>query len=86
MINQVQALRKEYERDHLPFEIHTTGTDAYTPAGIEKLAEIGVDLVYVGFFNIYSGKPDERSLEQKLAQIEHYAERVINPSRVAGKP
>lgn len=85
MVNQVQELRKEYERGHLPFEIHTTGADAYTPAGIEKLATIGVDLVYVGFFNIYSGKPDERSLEQKLAQIQHYTERVISPSRASGK-
>ena len=79
MINRVQELRKEYQRDHLPFEIHTTGADAYTPAGIEKLAATGVDLVYVGFFNIYSGKPDERNLEQKLAQIEQYAETIIRP-------
>ena len=83
MINQVHELRKGYGRDHLAFEIHTTGTDAYSPAGVEKLAKIGVDLVYVGFFNIYSGKPDQRTLDQKLTQIEQYAERVISPSQVA---
>ena len=61
----------------------TTGADAYTPAGIERLVKIGVDLAYVGFHNVYSGKPDERTLEQKLAQVERYANKVILPSRGA---
>jgi alkanesulfonate monooxygenase SsuD/methylene tetrahydromethanopterin reductase-like flavin-dependent oxidoreductase (luciferase family) len=77
MITQLQELRKEYERDHLPFEIHTTGMDAFTPDGIGKLQAVGVDLVYVGFFNIYSGKPDNRTLDHKLQQIEQYANQVI---------
>jgi probable F420-dependent oxidoreductase len=81
MINQVAELRKQYERDQLPFEIHTTGADAYTPAGIARLEKVGVDLVYVGFYNVYSGKPDQRTLAQKLSQIERYASEVILPSR-----
>jgi probable F420-dependent oxidoreductase len=81
MIVDLRELRQEYNRDHLPFEVHTTGVDAYTPGGIEQLAQVGVDLVYVGFFNIYSGKPDQRTLEQKLAQIEHYREQVIAPCK-----
>ena len=82
MIDQLKALRREFGRDHLPFEIHTTGVDAYTVDGIKKLTNAGVDLVYVGFFNVYSGKPDTRTLEQKLAQIENYKEHVIQPSQV----
>ena len=81
MITQVQELRKEYQRDHLPFEIHTTGADAYTPAGVENLQTAGVDLVYIGFFNVYAGKPDGRTLEQKLTQIERFAQGVIRPTR-----
>jgi probable F420-dependent oxidoreductase len=77
MITTIQELRKEYQRDHLPFEIHTTGMDAFTPDGVGKLQEIGVDLVYVGFFNIYGGKSDSRTLDQKLQQIELYADQVI---------
>jgi probable F420-dependent oxidoreductase len=81
MITSIQELRKEHQRDHLPFEIHTTGLDAFTPDGVGKLQAIGVDLVYVGFFNIYSGKPDNRNLEQKLQQIEQYADQVIKNCR-----
>jgi probable F420-dependent oxidoreductase len=77
MITAIHELRKVYERDHLPFEVHTTGMDAFTPDGVGKLQAVGVDLVYVGFFNIYSGKPDDRTLDQKLQQIEQYAEHVI---------
>jgi len=80
MIKHTQELRKEYQRDHLPFEIQTTGADAYTPAGIEMLEKAGVDLVYIGFFNVYAGKPDGRTLEQKLSQIERFADNVIKPS------
>ncbi|MCL4104374.1 UNVERIFIED_CONTAM: hypothetical protein GTU68_047336 [Idotea baltica] len=81
MIKQIRELRKEYERDHLPFEIHTTGIDAFSPAGISKLEEIGVDLAYVGFHNLYAGKPDERSLEEKISTIEGYANGIIKASR-----
>lgn len=81
MITQIHELRREYGRDHLPFEIHTTGADVFTPDGIDKLDAVGVDLVYAGFFNIYSGKPDNRTLDQKLEQIEQYADQVIGRSR-----
>lgn len=81
MINSISEQRKQLERDHLPFEVHTTGEDAYTPAGVEKLQKAGVDLVYIGFFNVYAGKPDGRTLEQKLTQIERFAQGVIRPTR-----
>jgi probable F420-dependent oxidoreductase len=81
MIQKLTELRREYGRDHLPFEIQTTGADAYTPAGIDMLEKTGVDLVYIGFFNVYAGKPDRRTLEQKLSQIERFADNVIKLSR-----
>ena len=90
MIKQVSELRKQHQRDHLPFEIHTTGLDAFTPEGVASLDKLGVNLVYVGFHNLYSGKPDERTLEQKIAHIDRYASKVIQPSaspgRYRGKP
>ncbi len=77
MIRQLHELRKQYQRDHLPFEIHSTGAAAFAPGGVEKLEEVGVDLAYVGFHNIYDGKPDTRTLEQKIENIQQFAAGVI---------
>ena len=45
------------------------------------MEKAGVDLVYIGFYNVYSGKADGRTMEQKLSQIERFAQGVIAPSR-----
>lgn len=81
MIARIHELRKEYQRDHLPFEIHATGADAFTPAGIVSLEKIGVDMVFVGFHNIYGGKPDTRTLEEKIDHIQQYAAGIIGSVR-----
>ena len=81
MITQLHEFRKEYGREDVPFEIHSTGAAAFAPGGVEKLEEVGVDLAYVGFHNIYEGKPDTRTLEQKIEQIQQFAAGVINGSR-----
>lgn len=81
LIVRLQEFRKELQRDHLPFEIHATGADAFSPAGVEALEKIGVDMVFVGFHNIYSGKPDTRTLEQKIEHIQQYAAGIIQPNR-----
>ncbi len=81
MITRLHELRKEYQRDHLPFEIHSTGAAAFTPAGVESLEKIGVDMVYIGFHNIYEGKPDTRTLEQKIEHIQQYAAGIIGSAR-----
>ncbi|MFQ3324392.1 MAG: putative F420-dependent oxidoreductase [Pseudomonadales bacterium] len=81
MINVIGEHRKEYGRDTGKFEIHTTGIDAYSPEGVAKLNSAGVDLCYVGFHNIYEGKPDIRTLDQKITQLGQYADYVIKPSK-----
>lgn len=79
MIEQVTKLRGEYGRADVPFEVHATGLEAFSKDGISKLADIGVDLVFIGFHNIYSGKPDTRSLQEKIDAINWYAESIIRP-------
>lgn len=78
MIATVNDLRVEYERAEEAFEIHATGLEAYSKDGIQQLAEAGVDLVFVGFHNIYSGKPDTRTLQQKIDTLNGYAESVVH--------
>lgn len=77
MIKRLRELRKEYQRDHLPFQFHAMGAQAFTLEGIEKLYAIGIDQVYLGFHDIYSGKEDKRSLQQKIEQINWYADTII---------
>jgi probable F420-dependent oxidoreductase len=83
MIARLHELRKEHQRDQLPFRIHCTGAEAFTTEGVSRLEGIGVDQVYLGFHNIYGGKKDERSLQQKIDQINGYADAII--SKVAGQ-
>ncbi len=77
MIATLHDLRREYGREDQAFEVHATGLEAYSKEGIQKLSEAGVDLVFVGFHNIYSGKKDTRTLQQKIDTVNTYAESVI---------
>lgn len=81
MIRRLQELRKEYQRDHLPFEIHVMSAEAYTVDGIQRLQDLGVDEVIVAFRNVYDSEPDNKTVEQKIAELRWYAENVIAASR-----
>ncbi len=81
MIRRLQELRKEYQRDHLPFEIHVMSAEAYTADGIQRLQDLGVDEVIVAFRNVYDSEPDNKTVEQKIAELRWYAENVIAASR-----
>jgi probable F420-dependent oxidoreductase len=79
MVNRLRELRKEYQRDQLPFQFHAMGAEAFTPEGVEKLEAIGIEQVYLGFHDIYSGKEDERTLQQKIEHINWYGDAIIRP-------
>jgi probable F420-dependent oxidoreductase len=81
MIERLRTLRREYGREHEPFEIHVISLDAYTPDGVRRLEDLGVTDVIVGFNRkAYSTEPDTETLEQKLASLRRYAEHVIEQS------
>lgn len=79
-IRKLHALRTEYGREKEPFEVHGMGEAAYSPDGIKRLEDIGVDEVIVAFRNIYNKDPDT-TLEEKLGQMRAYADNVITKSR-----
>jgi len=81
LVDEINILRKEYGRDHLPFEIQSMGADAFSLDGIKKLEEIGVGEAIVGFRNPYDGSPDTQKLEEKIDQIKWFAENLIHKSR-----
>ena len=76
MIERLQSLRQEYGRADRPFEIHVISMDGFTVDGIRRLEDQGVTDVIVGFRNAY--EPDTMAVEQKIAALEGFANRVIS--------
>ncbi len=75
MIDRIHQLRKEYDRDAEPFEIHVISMDGFTIDGVKRLEDQGVTDVIVGFRNAYA--PDTMSADQKIAAVEGFANNVI---------
>jgi probable F420-dependent oxidoreductase len=81
LIERVLALRREAGRGEDPFEIHVISTDAYTPQGIDRLEQLGVTDVIVGFRWPYVRDADTEPLAKKVDDLNRYAEDVIAPTR-----
>ncbi len=81
MIATIDGFRREYQRDHLPFENHAMTQDAFSVEGLRKLEGIGVTEVLIGFRNPYDGKPDTQSVEEKISMIHWYTENAMRPYR-----
>ena len=84
MISQIEAFRKDFGRDHLPFEYHAMTEAAYSTQGLQELAAAGVTEVIIAFRNPYDAEPDTQSVEEKVGMINWYAENVIRPYRENG--
>ncbi len=75
-INRINQLREEYGTADKPFQIFTTGQDAFTNEGIAKLESIGVTEVIIGFRNVYEMEED-KPLQEKIAMLNWYAGEFI---------
>ena len=60
-----------------PFEIHVISVDAFTLDGIKRLEDKGVTDVIVGFRIPYITGQDTEPLEDKIRNLEWFAENVI---------
>lgn len=80
MIARIHALRREYGRDHLPFEVHVISLDAYSVDGVKRLESLGVTDAIVGFRNAYQMEQDSETLDQKIAAMKWYADEIIAKS------
>jgi probable F420-dependent oxidoreductase len=78
MIARIHDLRREFGRQHLPFEVHVISLDAYSVDGVKKLADVGVTDCIVGFRNAYQMEQDAETLDQKIAMINWYAGEIIS--------
>jgi len=76
-IKRLNELREEEGRTG-SFEIHAMSLDAYKPDGIRRLEDRGVTDIMVGFRLPYVVGPDTEPLDNKIRNIEKYAEKVIS--------
>ena len=61
-----------------PFEIHVISVDAFTVDGIKRLEDKGVTDVIVGFRIPYITGPDTEPLDDKIRNLEWFAENVMS--------
>ncbi|MCB1843860.1 MAG: LLM class flavin-dependent oxidoreductase, partial [Halioglobus sp.] len=76
-IGRLNQLRDEYGTADRPFQIFTTGQNAFTREGIAELEAIGVTSVVIGFRNVYEMEAD-KPLEEKIQMLNWYAGEFIN--------
>lgn len=81
LVDEIDGYRKEYGRDHLPFEYQSMGAEAFSLDGVKKLEDIGVSEAVVGFRNAYDGTPDTQTLDEKIGQMNWFADTIIQKSR-----
>ena len=77
LIAEIDGYRKEYGRDHLPFEYQALSADAFSLDGVKKLEDLGVHECVVAFHDVYTMGPDKANLEEKISQLNWFAERII---------
>jgi alkanesulfonate monooxygenase SsuD/methylene tetrahydromethanopterin reductase-like flavin-dependent oxidoreductase (luciferase family) len=77
LIEKLNNFRKEFGTDNKPFEIHAITADAFNVDGVKRLEDIGVTECVIGFRDSYKGEQDTKTLEQKLAMLQWFADSII---------
>ena len=77
LLARLAELRKEHGTEDKPFETHVISLDAYTPDGVQRLEELGVTDVIVGFRWPYGIEQDTESLQTKVDNLNRFADDVI---------
>jgi alkanesulfonate monooxygenase SsuD/methylene tetrahydromethanopterin reductase-like flavin-dependent oxidoreductase (luciferase family) len=78
MIGQLGDFRREYGRTG-DFDLQVMGPEVYHPDSVKRLEDLGVKEVHAAFRNAYAGGPDHRTLDSMIAEMNNYAETVIQP-------
>jgi probable F420-dependent oxidoreductase len=80
-VKQIEEYRKEYGREHVPFEYQCMGSEAFSVDGVRRLEDLGIDESIIAFRNPYLAEPDSQTLEQKIGAINWFADNVIQKVR-----
>ena len=79
LIDKLNGYRKEYGKEHEPFQIQAMSHDSFTVSGLTSLAGLGVTEVIVAFRDVYNAQPDTLSVDEKVGQLSWYADNIIKP-------
>jgi len=74
-IEKIRSYRKQYGRDHLPFGVMATPSDAFTVDQYRKLEARGVTHILTQPWPFYHR--DTQELDKKIDGIKRYADDVI---------
>ena len=74
-IAKIKAWRREYGRDHLPFDVMATPSDAWNVEGYTRLADAGVTHILTMPWPFYHGETDD--LDKKIDSVKRYADDII---------
>ncbi len=77
LLVKLNRYREEEGTTDRPFEIHVISLDAFTVDGVKRLEDKGITDVMVGFRLPYIKGPDTEPLDDKIRNLEMFAERVI---------
>ncbi|MFK7898201.1 MAG: TIGR03619 family F420-dependent LLM class oxidoreductase [Myxococcota bacterium] len=80
-IDQIDAFRKDFGRDKEPFEYQSMSAEAFSPDGVKRLEDIGVQEAIVAFRNPYEGGEDNQTLDEKVGALRWFSENVIAKTR-----
>ncbi len=80
LLVKLTAYRAEEERAGRtgPFEVHVISMDSYSVDGIKRLEDKGVTNVIVGFRLPYIMGPDTQPLDDKIRNLEKYANKIMS--------
>ena len=81
LLASLAELRHEHGTADRPFETLVISADAYSADGVQRLADLGVTEVIVGFRWPYHVGPDPEELQPKLDSLRRYAGDVIAKTR-----
>jgi alkanesulfonate monooxygenase SsuD/methylene tetrahydromethanopterin reductase-like flavin-dependent oxidoreductase (luciferase family) len=77
LLKRLQQLRLEEGTADKPFEVHVISIDGFTLDGVKRLEDKGVTDVIVGFRIPYIMGQDTEPLDDKIRNLEWFAENVI---------
>ncbi len=81
LLQRLTELRRQYGTLDKDFEIEVISLDAYSVDGVEKLEELGVTGVIVGFRYPYDVGPDTETLQTKIDNLRRFSDDVIAKAR-----
>lgn len=74
-IARIRELRREYGRDHLPFDVLASPSDVYDIDGYKRLEDQGVTHILMQPWHIYH--PGTQDVGQMVDSVKRYADDVI---------